>query len=298
MAVDKGGAVPAPIRRFPRVRPLGPLAALTVAALLSPAISDPTPQRVPVRALATVNSQVVPADRQTIVDLHNTYRAEVGVGPLTWDDQLAADAQKWVDKLVQRGGTLAHSNPSDPNDPDTGRATGEGENLAGGASAATAPTQWYEEKPAFDAAPNKSGFGDENPDWVNWGHYSQMVWSATTRIGCGTAPGPRYQITSCRYSPPGNFDGQLPFPGADLVQPPQAPVAPDGGSTPEQQGAPASGVPADGGAPAGNEGSDAAPAENGTPVENGAPAENGPPLESAPGTGDGAPSGEDETPGN
>jgi hypothetical protein len=292
VAVDKGGAVPAPIRRFPRVRPLGPLAALTVAALLAPAISDPTPQRVPVRALATVNSQVVPADRQTIVDLHNTYRAEVGVGPLTWDDQLAADAQKWVDKLVQRGGTLAHSNPSDPNDPDTGRATGEGENLAGGASAATAPTQWYEEKPAFDAAPNKSGFGDENPDWVNWGHYSQMVWSATTRIGCGTAPGPRYQITSCRYSPPGNFDGQLPFPGADLVQPPQAPVAPDGGSTPEQQGAPASGVPADGGAPAGNEGSDAAPAENGTP------AENGPPLESVPGTGDGAPSGEDETPGN
>ena len=89
MAVDKGGAVPAPIRGFPRVRPLGPLAALTVAALLSPAISDPTLQRVPVRALATVNSQV----------LHNTYRAEGRRGPLTWDDQLAADAQKWVDKI-------------------------------------------------------------------------------------------------------------------------------------------------------------------------------------------------------
>jgi uncharacterized protein YkwD len=99
VAVDKGGAVPAPIRRFPRVRPLGPLAALTVAALLSPAISDSTLQRVAVRALATVNSQVVPADRQTIVDLHNTYRAEGRRGPLTWDDQLAADAQKWVDKI-------------------------------------------------------------------------------------------------------------------------------------------------------------------------------------------------------
>jgi hypothetical protein len=292
------------------VWPLGPLAALTVAALLSTAMSDLPQQRVPVRVLATVNSQVVPAERQTILNLHNTYRAEVGVGPLIWDDQLAADAQKWVDKLVQRGGTLAHSNPSDPNDPDTGRATGEGENLAGGESAATAPTQWYEEKPAFDAAPNKSGFGDENPDWVNWGHYSQMVWSATTKIGCGTAPGPRFQITSCRYSPPGNFDGQLPFPGADVVQPPPAPVAPAGGSTPEQ-GAPVSGVPADNGAPAGSGGSDSAPAEN-SPAENApaenapaenapaenAPAENGPPLESVPGTGDGAPGAEDETPGN
>jgi hypothetical protein len=121
------------------------------------------------------------------------------------------------------------------------------------------------------------------------------VWSATTRIGCGTAPGPRYQITSCRYSPPGNFDGQLAFPGADVVQPPPAPVAPGGSSTPDEgapeqgtpeQGAPASGVPADGSAPAGSEGSDTAPVEN------------GPPLESVPGTGDGAPSGEDETPGN
>jgi hypothetical protein len=45
-----------------------------------------------------------------------------------------------------------------------------------------------------------------------------MMWSATTKIGCGTAPGPRYQITSCRYSPPGNFDGQLPYPDAETLQ--------------------------------------------------------------------------------
>jgi hypothetical protein len=35
---------------------------------------------------------------------------------------------------------------------------------------------------------------------------------------CGTAPGPRYQITSCRYSPPGNFDAELPYPNAETLQ--------------------------------------------------------------------------------
>src|SRR3954470_5246685 len=127
------------------------------------------------------------AEQETILALHNQYRAAAGVAPLGWDDQLASDAQNWGDALVARGGTLAHSNPADPNDPDTGQAKGEGENLAGGQSAATAPTQWYEEKPLFDAAQNKSGFNDTNPDWVNWGHYTQMMWSATTKIGCGTA---------------------------------------------------------------------------------------------------------------
>ena len=202
-------------------------AALLVLALLLPAPPAWAGERV---AGAPVATKVSAADQATILALHNQYRAAAGVAPLVWDDQLASDAQAWADALVARGGTLAHSNPADPNDPDTGHAKGEGENLAGGQSAATAPSQWYEEKPLFDAAKNKSGFNDTNPDWVNWGHYTQMMWSATTKIGCGTAPGPIYQITSCRYSPPGNFDGQLAYPNADSLQVgavSSAPAAPD-----------------------------------------------------------------------
>jgi uncharacterized protein YkwD len=190
-------------------------AALLVMALLLPVQPAWAGERV---AAAPVATKVSAAEQETILALHNQYRAAAGVAALVWDDQLASDAQTWVDALVTRGGTLAHANPADPNDPDTGRAKGEGENLAGGQSAATAPTQWYEEKPLFDAASNKSGFNDTNPDWVNWGHYTQMMWSATTKIGCGTAPGPQFQITSCRYSPPGNFDGQLPYPNAETLQ--------------------------------------------------------------------------------
>lgn len=185
---------------------------------------------------AQAATAVSAAERETILALHNQYRAAAGVAPLVWDDQLAADAQVWVDGLVARGGTLAHDNPADPGDPATGQAKGEGENLAGGESAATAPAQWYAEKPQFDAAPNKSGFNDTNPDWVNWGHYTQMMWNTTTSVGCGTAPGPRYQITSCRYRPPGNFDGQLPYPNADTVPVgaaiPTATVAPESAVAP------------------------------------------------------------------
>ena len=183
---------------------------------------------------AQAATNVGAAEQETILALHNQYRAAAGVAPLVWDDQLAADAQVWVDGLVARGGTLAHDNPADPGDPATGHAKGEGENLAGGESAATAPAQWYAEKPQFDAAPNKSGFNDTNPDWVNWGHYTQMMWSTTTSVGCGTAPGPRYQITSCRYRPPGNSDGQLPYPNAD--------TAPVGAAVPAATVAPESAV--------------------------------------------------------
>jgi uncharacterized protein YkwD len=223
------------------------------AANLQPAVDAPAP-------LATAfltASQVSASDQQVILDLHNRYRAAAGVAPLTWDDQLAADAQKWVDGLIARGGTLAHSNPADPNDPDTGSAKHQGENLAGGQSAATAPTQWYEEKAAFVAAPIKTGFNAANPDWFNWGHYTQMMWSATTAIGCGTAPGPRFAITSCRYSPPGNFDGELAYPGADTMQVPEVAAAPD----------PAAPLPA--GAP---------PVDNGAPAPDPAPAQDPPPA--------------------
>jgi hypothetical protein len=252
----------APIRTVRRLRSLCASTALVAAILVlaSPPASPPKPQAATLRTEAfepqLADSQVSAADQEAIMNLHNQYRAAVGVAPLTWDDQLASDAQKWADDLVQRGGGLAHDNPADPNDPDTGNAKGEGENLAGGESAATAPTQWFSEKSKFDAATNKSGFGASNPDWFNWGHYTQMVWSTTTKIGCGTAPGPKWQITSCRYSPPGNFDGQLPYPGAGQVSP--------NTTIPDNTGTQGPGAAVNNPSPAGN----GNPGDNNAPIGN------------------------------
>jgi hypothetical protein len=45
-------------------------------------------------------------------------------------------------------------------------------------------------------------------NWALVGHYSQMIWPTTTRIGCAIASGPRVDVLVCRYAPAGNFDGR------------------------------------------------------------------------------------------
>ena len=63
-----------------------------------------------------------------------------------------------------------------------------------------------------------------------------MVWQTTTEVGCGTASpgagGLPYSILVCRYSPPGNMAGQMPF-----GQGPAQAVGEDAGAPPLQEGA-------------------------------------------------------------
>lgn len=62
-------------------------------------------------------------------------------------------------------------------------------------------------------------YGNPNPDMANfdhWGHFSQIVWKATTEVGCATQEcdngvqdpdsndaGPFRHFTVCNYKPPG-----------------------------------------------------------------------------------------------
>ncbi len=47
--------------------------------------------------------------------------------------------------------------------------------------------------------------------WRDVGHFTQMIWRNTTKVGCAIASSHSDDILVCRYSPPGNREGETPF---------------------------------------------------------------------------------------
>ena len=43
------------------------------------------------------------------------------------------------------------------------------------------------------------------------GHYTQLMWRATGRVGCAVADGRAYEVLVCRYREAGNVEGERPF---------------------------------------------------------------------------------------
>jgi hypothetical protein len=143
---------------------------------------------------------------QRVLASHNRERAAMGISPLRWDENLAADAALWAQHLTSRG-YLEHS-PSDPNDYDP-----QGENLWAGTadhySAESMVGLWIAEKSNF-----KPGIFPANSRTGNLedvGHYTQVMWRSTGKVGCALAHGRRDEFMVCRYSEGGNVMGERPF---------------------------------------------------------------------------------------
>lgn len=140
-------------------------------------------------------------DEQTLLDLHNRARSSVGVPPLDWDSQLASQAASYGPELA-RTGRLAHSSRK-------GRETSR-ENLLQalpGTSAEKMIAVWTTERQHFVPGifPDVSRTGN----WADVGHYTQIVWPTTTRVGCAIHRGSgQFDWLICRYAPPGNQDGK------------------------------------------------------------------------------------------
>ncbi|MCC6873271.1 MAG: Fis family transcriptional regulator [Sandaracinaceae bacterium] len=141
---------------------------------------------------------------------HNAVRARVSasIPAVTWSAELAAIAQAYSESLASGACNLTHS------------SNGYGENLAmfGGTTAAPQDVveAWASEESCYsygtfmgtDACDNtcvqRSG---------GCGHFTQLVWADTRRIGCGVArcADGRTEIWTCNYDPPGNFLGRAPY---------------------------------------------------------------------------------------
>lgn len=142
---------------------------------------------------------------ERVLAAHNRERTSVGVEPMTWNDQLAADAKAWADRLAQIG-RFEHS-PDDP------RMPPQGENLWGGTPGYYMPEDmvglWIAEKRHFRPGtfPQNSTTGRVE----DVSHYTQLMWRTSGQVGCAVSEGRREEVLVCRYSSAGNMIGSRPF---------------------------------------------------------------------------------------
>ena len=159
---------------------------------------------------STAHAEVI--DPAAIVAAHNKWRAEAGVPALSHSPKLAKSAQAWANHLQQsRNCAMQHSKPK-------GRY---GENLFWASALMwsdgrkdlrqVSPTEvidsWGSEKSDYDHARNACRAG------AVCGHYTQMVWHNTSKVGCAMAvcSDSHEQIWVCHYSPAVNIVGEKPY---------------------------------------------------------------------------------------
>ncbi len=149
---------------------------------------------------------------KTILSKHNYYRSIHHSPDLLIDRALNAKAQAWAEQIASSG-ELAHSNQD--------QRSGSGENIyvsyttensiAPDTLANSTMQNWYEKE--------VSQYNYDSPGFSkSTGHFTQVVWKSSTKLGCGNATGTKtlgnqtynafYVV--CNYAPAGNVRSQFP----------------------------------------------------------------------------------------
>ncbi|WP_420580592.1 pathogenesis-related family 1 protein [Reichenbachiella sp.] len=133
---------------------------------------------------------------QEILEAHNAYRSDVNISDISWSEELATSAQAWATELAVDC-EFKHSNSD------------FGENIWAGTEGAFSPTDvvtsWGSEIDDYDYDSNICATDKD------CGHYTQIVWEKTSKVGCGVATCDGLDIWVCQYDPPGNFIGEKPY---------------------------------------------------------------------------------------
>ncbi|AES63612.1 hypothetical protein MtrunA17_Chr2g0280311 [Medicago truncatula] len=144
------------------------------------------------------HAQDSPAD---YVNAHNNARSavhtNVKIPNIVWDNKVAAFAKNYANQ--RKDCQLVHS----------GGGGRYGENIAestGNMSGVEAVKLWVDEKPYYDYSSNSCANGEM------CGHYTQVVWRNTQRIGCAKVKcNNGGTFITCNYDPPGNYIGERPY---------------------------------------------------------------------------------------
>jgi uncharacterized protein YkwD len=148
-----------------------------------------------------------------MTEAHNRFRrmatTDTPIPDLVWDAELAAVAQAYSEQLAADGCGLMHS------------SNGYGENLYWQRglriTSDDVVASWHEEIECYTYGPFMRGDACDSAciramNSNGCGHYTQVVWRDTRRLGCGMATCSNgAEIWTCNYDPPGNYLGRVPY---------------------------------------------------------------------------------------
>ena len=133
--------------------------------------------------------------KSTMLSVHNAARATRKLTPLKWDAAIAKIALTHATS----GPYMVHKVPS-----------GCGQNLAAGTYGAYSLAQlfnlWMDEKKYYSC-----GVKISSTNFMKFGHYTQVMWSTTKYVGCGSAKRNGNLFLVCNYKAPGNYIGKVPY---------------------------------------------------------------------------------------
>ena len=150
-------------------------------------------------------------EQQEYVTAHNDLRRILGMPPLQWDPNLTLATHFWALERQSDCNYRSHSSPMNH----------LGENIFWMQykefTPASVVQKWFREQRFFDHTTNRCKCPFET-DECECGHYLNVVWKTTQRVGCSSAvycAGEKGLLVVCNYEPAGNIVGVNPFnPGA------------------------------------------------------------------------------------
>jgi len=171
------------------------------------------------------DSVVVSEDIKNALKLQNDARRDVGIEDkykLLWSDTIAKDAKSYADELAQSGRFEHDTKRNHASFEDGGYKNGPyGENLyayfnSNGSvpSYSVAIRSWLDEKDNYNGG--VISYDESECSGGQCGHYTQIVWRYTTRVGCARS---QYKsgefkggyVIVCKYKTPGNVIGESPY---------------------------------------------------------------------------------------